>query len=240
MNLSVVVPLHNEEANIERLLATTLTSLQRNPLVERFELICVDDGSTDGTAALLAPARGESVVVVSLPRRSGQSAALARGIGAARYEIIARMDGDLQTSPEDFDQLLPWLGRGFDCVHGVRVDRQDPWLRRWSSRVANRFRRWVLGDPFEDISCPLSVFRRDCVAEITLFTPFHRYLPYLVAMQGYTVKQVPVRHFPRVAGSAKYGISNRLLAGLVSVFVVRWLSRHYLPRRSGGHDGHEA
>jgi len=236
MNLSVVVPLHNEEPNIERLLATVVPSLERNPLVDQFEVICVDDGSTDGTARLLAAARSPSVVVVTLPRRSGQSAALARGIGAARYDVIGRLDGDLQTSPDDFEHLLPWLDRGFDCAHGVRQKRQDTMVRRLSSRIANGIRRRVLGDAFQDISCPLTVFRKRCVDNLTLFDSFHRYLPFLIRMQGYPVTQVPVRHFPRVAGRTKYGIANRVGVGLVSLFVVRWLSRRHLSRGAGVED----
>ena len=230
MNLSVVVPLHNEEANVERLLATTSASLERSAHVDRYEVLCVDDGSTDRTAELLSRAQSDTVVCLRLPTRSGQSAALARGIGAARYEILGRMDGDLQTSPDDFDLLLPWLEQGYDCAHGIRAPRQDTWVRRQSSRIANSFRRWVLGDEFQDISCPLTVFRRQCVEHLTLFNSFHRYLPYLVQMQGYAVRQIPVRHFPRLAGTPKYGISNRLGVGLTSLFVVRWMAKHYLAR----------
>ena len=232
VNFSVVVPLHNEEANVERLLSTTRESLARSQYVDRYEVICVNDGSTDATGDLLSRAVSDTVVAFHLPKRSGQSAALARGIGAARYEIVGRIDGDLQTSPDDFDLLLPLLNQGVDCAHGVRVHRQDTWVRRQSSRIANGFRRWVLGDEFQDISCPLTVFRRACVEHLTFFNSFHRYLPYLVQMQGYTVRQVPVRHFPRLAGKPKYGISNRLGVGLTSLFVVRWMARHYLGRGS--------
>ncbi|MSR05801.1 MAG: glycosyltransferase [Gemmatimonadetes bacterium] len=235
MNVSVVVPLHNEEPNIERLLATVVPSLERNPLVDQFELICVDDGSTDGTAAMLGPHAAERVVLVARPARGGKSAALASGLGAARYDVIGLIDGDLQTSPDDFQLLLPMLAQGFDCAHGIRTNRQDSWVRLFSSRTARGVRHAILGDRFEDITCPLTVFRRECLEHVTLFEPFHRYLPFLIQAQGYRVTQVPVRHFPRTAGTAKYGIANRLGVGLVSLFVVRWLTRHQVTRDPGRH-----
>lgn len=234
MDLSVVVPLHNEEPNVDRLLGTTLASLRRNRHVSRFELICVDDGSRDATRARLDLGKTGDVVVLSHPVRRGQSAALATGIAAARHEIVGVMDGDLQTTPDDFEPLLAELDRGFDCAHGVRVNRKDPAIRLLSSRIANGVRRLVLGDGFRDIGCPLSVFRRRCLDGLTLFDSFHRYLPYLIQMQGYRVTQVPVRHFPRAAGQAKYGISNRLGVGLRSLWFVRRLARQYAPRPREG------
>lgn len=225
LNVSVVVPLHNEEPNVERLLAVVPASLARNSLVDQFEIICVDDGSTDRTGELLLRGRSDRLVVLSIPGRSGQSAALARGIAAARYDIIGLLDGDLQTTPDDFALLLPWLERGFGCVHGIRTNRQDPLVRRASSLVARVVRQLVLGDDFQDISCPLSVFRKACLTGVPLFDPFHRYLPYLIQVGGYAVKQVPVRHFPRIAGRTKYGIANRLGPGLRSLLAVRRLAR---------------
>jgi hypothetical protein len=132
--------------------------------------------------------------------------------------------------------MLPLLEQGVDCVHGVRTRRHDAVLRRWSSRAANTFRRAVLRDGFRDIACPLTVFRRACIEHVPRFEPFHRYLPFLIAMQGFVVTQVPVQHFPRVAGVAKYGIADRLGIGLSSVFVVRWLARHVITRRPSGGD----
>ena len=237
MDLSVVIPLHNEEGNVERLLATLGESLERDSLVGRFEVVCVNDGSNDGTAAQLERHRADWVTVITLPTRRGQSTALSYGLDAARYDVLARMDGDLQTTPEDFERLLPLLEQGFDCVHGIRVKRHDSMVRRWSSLIANAVRRAVLRDGFQDIACPLTVFRRACLERVPRFEPFHRYLPFLISMQGFAVTQVPVRHFPRLAGRAKYGIANRLAIGLTSLFVIRWLSRHVVARRpaAGGH-----
>jgi len=234
VDFSVVVPLYNEEPNVDRLLHTTLPSLERNPRVRRFELVCVDDGSADDTRARLERARTDRVVVLSHPTRRGQSGALATGIAAARYDVVGVMDADLQTTPDDFVPLLQRLDQGFDCAHGIRVQRRDPVLRLLSSRVANAVRRLVLGDPFYDIGCPLSVFRRGCLEGVPLFEPFHRYLPFLIQMQGYRVTQVPVRHFPRAAGQTKYGIVNRLGVGLRSLLHVRRLARRYAGARPNG------
>ena len=183
----------------------------------------MDDGSTDRTGELLGPGRGDRVVVLSLHQRAGQSAALARGIAAARYDVVGLLAGDLQTTPDDFAVLIPWLQEGFACAHGIRVGRRDSVVRRASSWVARVVRQLALGDDIQDIGCPLSVYRKECLADVPVFDPFHRYLPYLVQAQGYRVKQVPVRHFPRLAGRSKYGIANRLGPGLASLLTVRRL-----------------
>lgn len=228
---SVVVPLYNEETNVLRLLEAVPASLETNPYVDDWELICVDDGSTDRTAERLAGAASERVVVVTLPVNQGQSAAILHGVARARGDVIGVLDGDLQTTPDDFTVLLAEMQRGsWDAVHGIRRDRRDSLVRRWSSRVANAVRRWALKDDFEDISCPLAVFRRTCMDGVPRFDALHRYLPYLFRLQGLRVTQVPVRHFPRVADQAKYGIANRLAIGVTSLLVMRWLGRHAVMR----------
>jgi len=225
MNLSVVIPLHNEEGNVARLLGTVRDSLARNRYVEAFEVVCVNDGSTDGTAGLLEQHRADWLRIVTLPHRCGQSVALAAGLFAARHEVLARIDGDLQTTPDDFEAMLPLLERGVDCVHGVRARRHDSLARRWSSVVANAVRRAVLRDGFRDISCPLTVFRRACATALVQFDAMHRYLPLLIAARAYLVVEVPVRHFPRSAGTTKYGVVDRIGVGLRSLLVVRRLIR---------------
>lgn len=232
VGFSVVVPLHNEGTNVVRVLREIPASLEANPHVQSWELICVNDGSTDATAERLAEVVDDRVVVVTLPERRGQSAALAHGFWAARGDVIGRIDGDLQTTPDDFGPLLALLTtQGWDAVHGVRQARCDPALRRWSSRVANAVRRLVLHDTFDDIGCPLTVFRRECLEGLMLFTSFHRYLPYLMEVAGYRVTQMPVRHFPRTADAPKYGVVDRVGVGITSLLAVRWLTRHAIARR---------
>lgn len=234
IDLSVVVPLHNEAGNVARLCGALATSLERNPCVRAYQLVLVDDGSTDNTLALLQRHRTERTTIVPLAQRRGQSLALAAGLEAATYETVARLDGDLQTTPDDLAPLLRLLARGYDCVHGIRLERQDNVVRRLSSRVANAVRRLVLGDTFKDISCPLSVFHKHCLATVPRFDALHRYLPYLIQAQGYTVAEFPVRHFPRVAEKTKYGISNRLWVGVKSLVVVRRWSRTVQAGRGQG------
>ncbi len=231
-DFSVVVPLFNEEENVGRLIDSLTESLERNRFVADYELVCVDDGSADNTLEKLRSFATAQTVVVSLPHNSGQSGALTAGMKASKFSLLGLIDGDLQTSPEDFEILLAALDDNCDMVTGVRVDRQDTLIKRIASRVANGFRRRVLGDSFRDIGCPLKVLRRECVMEIPLFDSFHRYLPHLVQMQGYRVREVPVRHFPRLAGETKYGVWDRTWIGLQSLYVVRWLGRHYIGRVS--------
>ncbi|MGD2134507.1 MAG: glycosyltransferase family 2 protein [Gemmatimonadales bacterium] len=231
--LSVVVPLYNEEPNVDRLVATLSASLARGGPVGAYEILCVDDGSTDGTRAALERCRTREMRILSLPSNRGQSAALAHGLRAAAHPIVAFIDGDLQTTPDDLGPMVERLEQGYDCVHGMRVNRQDSFVRRISSAVANAVRRLVLHDRFRDIGCPLTVFRRECLDNVTLFTPFHRYLPFLIEMQGYRVTEMPVRHFPRVAGKAKYGIGNRWWIGIRSLLAVRRMARRMAMRRSG-------
>jgi glycosyltransferase involved in cell wall biosynthesis len=234
VSLSLVIPLHNEEPNVERLLATVPASLEANPRIKEYEIICVDDGSTDRTRALLEQRASPNVRIVPMAKRRGQSGAIARGLAAARHEVVGTLDGDLQTTPDDLATLLERLEQGYDCVQGVRVNRKDPAIRRWSSAVARSIRHLALGDRFRDIGCPLIVFRRECLEHLPLFDPFHRYLPFLIELQGFRVDQVPVRHFPRAAGRTKYGIWNRWWIGLTSLLVVRWLARHRLKVGGGG------
>lgn len=234
---SVVVPLFNEEDNVERLLGLLSESLEENALVSQYEILCVDDGSTDATLELLRKFSTGHTRIVALPRNAGQSTALAAGMQAARFETIGLIDGDLQTTPDDFEALLRVLADGYDFVSGVRVNRCDSLAKRLSSRIANGLRQKVLGDPFNDIGCPLKVFRKKCVAGLMLFDSFHRYLPYLVRLQGFRVAAVPVRHFPRVAGTTKYGLFDRVWIGLQSLYVVSWLGRKYISRELGAESG---
>lgn len=239
-NISVVVPLYNEEDNVERLIGLLSESLEKNPLVDQYEILCVDDGSTDTTLELLGRFATGHTRIVALPRNAGQSTAIAAGMRAARFETIGLIDGDLQTTPDDFEGLLRVLAQGYDFVNGIRVDRHDALAKRISSRIANRLRRKILGDTFSDIGCPLKVLRKECIDRMTMFDSFHRYLPYLVRLQGFRVAEMPVRHFPRVAGKTKYGLFDRVWIGLQSLYVVSWLGRKYIGwERGAGSGGRE-
>lgn len=231
MNVSVVVPLRDEAPNVARLLREVPESLEANPRVDGWELLCVDDGSRDATTEELWRHRRDGVRVLRLQGPQGKEAALAAGIDAARHEVVAFMDGDHQTSPDDLEPLLALLEEGYDLVNGIRERRRDGWAKRMSSRVAHGVRSRVLGDRFTDINCPLKVARRACLLEMPRFRAWHRYLPLLAEIRGHAVTEAPVRHFPRAAGRSKYGVWNRLWIGLRSLMVVRWLSHNRIEYR---------
>jgi glycosyltransferase involved in cell wall biosynthesis len=232
LRLSAVVPLYNERDNLAPLVAELVAELDR--IGSPYEILLVDDGSTDGSRELLdAMARENPAVrVLHLHPNQGQSAAYVAGFRVARGDYVVTLDGDLQNDPADLSRLLEWIP-SHDMVVGIRRRRQDPWVRRASSRVANAVRSRILGDGIVDTGCSLRVFRRELVAGFIPFRGLHRFLPALAQAQGARVKQVPVHHRTRHAGSAKYGVGNRLGVGLLDLFGVWWYRRRYAgPRMS--------
>lgn len=228
--LSVVVPACDEEASLRTLhaeIAAALAGLERP-----WELVWVDDGSTDGTLAVMRElaAADPRVRVVALEGNHGQTAALEAGFHRARGEVLATLDADLQNDPADLPRLLAALDRA-DVVNGVRQGRRDGWVRRVSSRIANGFRNWATGESVTDVGCSLRVMRADYVRRIKLFRGLHRFLPTLLRMEGARVIELPVSHRPRRHGRSKYGIGNRLFAGLHDVFAVRWMQSRVLRYR---------
>lgn len=225
--LSVVIPAYNEEPNVEacyRELVSVLPELGRS-----FEIIFVDDGSTDGTFSTLATlASADSRVrVLRFRRNAGQTAALAAGFQAARGGIVVTMDADLQNDPRDIARLLPALD-AHDAVCGWRVDRRDPWTKRVASRVANAVRQRLTGDGIHDTGCTLKAFRREALERLRLYHGMHRFLPALLQLEGCRVTEVPVSHRPRRAGLSKYGTWRRLWSGLADLWAVHWMARRRL------------
>ncbi len=225
--LSVVIPAYNEEPNVEpcyRELVGVLSGLGH-----AFEVIVVDDGSTDGTFAALGAlaAADPRLRVIRFRRNAGQTAALAAGFRAARGDVVVTLDADLQNDPRDIPRLLEALA-GHDAVCGWRVARRDPWAKRVASRVANRVRQRFTGDGVHDTGCMLKAFRRDALAPLPLYRGMHRFLPALLRLEGFRVGEVPVRHRPRRAGRSKYGNWSRLWAGLADLWAVRWMARRRL------------
>jgi dolichol-phosphate mannosyltransferase len=228
VELSVIVPVFNEAANILPLTRELAAALGGH--AGGYELLFVDDASTDETwmrireaHALHPPARG-----LRHDRNAGQSAALWTGIRQAGGRLLATLDGDLQNDPADLPRLLAELD-DCDLVCGNRVRRQDSFLRRFSSVVARQARRIVLGGDLHDTGCALRVFRREALDGLFGFNGLHRFLPILIQRTGGRVKELPVNHRPRTAGVSKYGIGNRLWRGIVDLYGVAWYCRRRLP-----------
>ncbi len=228
--LSLVIPAYDERENVGPLLAELRVALAT--VGQSYEIVAVDDGSRDGTAEWLAreAERDPRVVAVLLATNSGQSAALAAGIRRARGAVIVTLDADLQNDPADLPRLLAALADA-DVVSGVRQHRQDDWLRRISSRIANATRRAVLGDPLTDIGCSFKAYRREALEGIPLFVGAHRFLPALCMFRGARLTEVPLSHRPRRHGKSKYGVGNRLWRGLYDLVGVRWLRSRMLHYR---------
>ncbi len=225
MDLSVVIPVYNESENLEPLVQQVFGALTDR--VE-FELVLVDDGSSDDSGSVLSRLRDEfGIVVVTHPRNAGQSAALCTGIAAASGTLIATLDGDLQNDPADIPKLLEVVQGAAEpvLVAGNRVNRRDSFIRRLSSRVANGIRQWALKDNCPDTGCSLKLFRRHDFLLLPQFDHMHRFLPALFASQGVGIINVPVNHRPRQAGVSKYGVGNRLWVGIVDMLGVRWLRK---------------
>ena len=226
--LSVVVPVHDEAANIAPLIAEIDAALGGR--IE-FEIVYVDDGSGDASAEELARARRRHPRLKVLRHRAqcGQSAALGTGIAAARAEWIATLDGDGQNDPADILSLVEARDESGDpnlrMIAGVRRKRRDSPLRRLSSRIANAVRRRVLRDATTDTGCGLKLFRREAYLALPAFDHMHRFLPALIKRGGGAVLEVPVGHRPRRAGASHYGMLNRAWIGLVDMLGVAWLQR---------------
>ena len=222
--ISVVVPLRNEAPNVRPLAEAIFGALGNAP--HGLELILVDDGSTDGTWEQILTVRGGEPRIRSIRhlKGAGQSAALWTGFRASRGRIIATLDGDLQNKPSDLPRLVDEL-KGVDLVCGVRVGRQDTAVRRFSSTVARKARKLVLGVDFRDTGCNLRVFNKSVLEPLPAFDGFHRFMPILVHGAGGQVKEVEVTHAPRVAGKSKYGIYNRLGRGICDLLMVALLQR---------------
>lgn len=216
-DVSVVVPLYNEEqsvAMLQRELADALTGLD-------YEIIFVDDGSQDETVARIAP--NPRTRVLHFEKNAGQSAAIFAGLQAVRSEVAVLIDGDLQNDPADIPRLLAEISRGADLVCGYRARRKDTLLKRITSRVANFVRSRFTRDGVRDTGCTLKAMRRDCIGALVPFKGMHRFIPALVKGAGYRLVEIPVNHRPRRFGQSKYGLGNRALRATVDMFGVRWL-----------------
>ena len=224
--LSLVIPCYNEQENIPTLLSRVEASLSQ--IGRPFEVIIIDDGCTDQSPKLLSDAIRQHpwLRVLKLNKNSGQSAAFEAGFEAARGQVIATIDADLQNDPEEIPRLLPMLdgqGGGYDMITGWRKDRADTWFRRRQTHIANRIRNWLSQETIEDSASSLKLYKAHTIKGLKLFNGAHRFFPTLVKMRGYTVLETPVKHSPRHAGTAKYGLRNRALRAFIDLLGIRWM-----------------
>ncbi|MBN2491914.1 MAG: glycosyltransferase family 2 protein [Planctomycetes bacterium] len=227
--LSVVVPVYNEAECVGPLcdaIYAVLSALGRS-----FEVLLVDDGSSDDTPARLAreKSRREHLCVFRFRRNCGQSAAMSCGFDHARGRIVVTLDADLQNDPADIARLLEGIDSGeWDVVCGWRRQRQDSWLRRISSRIANAVRNRLSGETISDTGCSLKAYRTDFLRKIKVFSGMHRFLPTVLKMEGARVTEIPVHHRPRLAGKAKYGVWNRIFRSFRDLLAVRWMKARHI------------
>ena len=222
MTLSIVVPLYNEEENIPTLYEKLKENL--DPLEKEYEILFVDDGSTDRTLSILEEiqSKDKRVIILSLRRNFGQTAAFAAGFDFARGDVIVTMDGDLQNDPADIQKLLELI-KDNDLVSGWRKNRKDPFFsRRLPSLIANWLISNVTGVKLHDYGCSLKAYRRDVIKNLKLYGEMHRFIPAVASWYGVRVAEVEVRHFPRLRGSTKYGIS-RTIKVVLDLITVKFL-----------------
>lgn len=233
MEISVVLPCHNERENLRPLIEAVRAALE--PLNSEYEIVVTDDRSNDGSWEVL------QTLAKDFPRlraqrfetQSGQSAALWAGMKAARGAVIITLDSDLQNDPADIPKLLDAL-KDADCVCGSRVAARsmgDNFLRILSSRIANGIRNKLSGETIADAGCCFRALKRECIAEVKFFNGGHRFLPTLIRLEGFKVVEVPIRHHPRGAGRTHYGVWNRLFKSFRDLLAVRWMKSRMLRYR---------
>jgi len=221
--LSILIPVYNEEGNLSLLCEKLVVALKK--VGRPYEVIFVDDGSSDGSLEVLLELRDKNpnIKIISFSRNFGQTAALSAGIDFSRGDIIIPMDGDLQNDPEDIPVLLQGIEEGYDVVSGWRKGRKDPFLRRrLPSIIANKIISWIGGVSLHDYGCTLKAYRRDILKNIRLYGEMHRFIPIYAQWIGARVSEIPVRHSARGSGSSKYGMS-RVFKVILDLMVVKFL-----------------
>lgn len=224
---SVVIPLKNEEDNIVDLVEELEPVMQS--LGVPWELICIDDGSTDKTHEILRnlSEKKKFLRLVIFSKNYGQSSAFDAGFKAAKGEFVITMDGDRQNDPADIPKLIKSMPE-YDLICGHRVNRRDPWTKKITSTLANFIRSRACQDGVHDTGCSLKVYRRECLKHIKMYQGMHRFLPALFAIEGFRVKEVPVNHRERTKGKTKYSFLNRSFNTIADMWAVRWMRKRKL------------
>ena len=225
--LTVIVPVYNEEENMMRVQEELSRFLSIAAV--KTKILFVNDGSADNSQQLIENIcnADPSFHFISFDKNRGLSAAIKAGFDHSDTALTGYIDADLQTAPEDFNLLLQEIGN-YDLVTGVRSQRKDSFVKNMSSKIANGIRRAFTHDGMDDTGCPLKIIRTDFAKRIPMFNGLHRFLPAMILLQEGRIKQIPVRHFPRIAGKAKFGLWNRLLGPLMDCFAYLWMKRKYI------------
>ena len=224
---TIVVPVYNEEDNLLRVEAELLAYTKI--ATKTTKILFVNDGSKDKSQAIIEDIcnRNTEFSFISFKENRGLSAAIKAGFDFTETELVGYIDSDLQTAPSDFNLLLEHIGEN-DLVTGVRSNRKDSFVKNMSSKIANGIRRSFTHDGMDDTGCPLKVIKADFAKRIPMFKGLHRFLPAMILLQNGNIKQIPVQHFPRVAGEAKFGVWNRLIGPLMDCFAYLWMKKKYI------------
>mgnify|MGYP000392112399 CR=1 FL=1 len=226
-DISVVVPVYNEEENLQRVESELLKYF--NIATVSTSVLFVNDGSVDNSQAIIETIceRNDAFEFILFKQNRGLSAAIKAGFEHVDSELVGYIDSDLQTSPEDFNKLLEHIN-SYELVTGVRSNRKDSFVKNMSSKIANGIRRAFTHDGMDDTGCPLKIIKTDYAKRIPMFRGLHRFLPAMIMLQNGRVTQIPVQHFPRIAGTAKFGLWNRLLGPLMDCFAYLWMKKKYI------------
>lgn len=224
-DISIVIPLYNEVDNIAPLCQAIIGVMQDRS----YEVIIVDDGSTDGSTGKLKEwcSLHTNFRSIHFKKNAGQTAAMDAGFKYASGEYVVTLDADMQNDPADIPKLLEKLD-AYDMVCGWRQKRNDPWIKRISSKVANSIRNKLSDEDIKDTGCSLKAYRRECLNKIKLYNGMHRFLPTLFKLEGFSVTEVIVNHYPRKFGKSKYGVFNRAFRAFLDLLVVRWMKKRKL------------
>ncbi len=224
---TIIVPIYNEEDNLRRVEKELLNYMNICPA--KANILLVNDGSSDNSQQLIETicSGNSSFSFISFDKNNGLSSAIKAGFDYSKSDFIGYIDADLQTTPSDFNLLLEEIEH-YDLVTGVRSNRQDSFVKNISSTIANGIRRTFTNDGMDDTGCPLKIIKTECAKKIPMFKGLHRFLPAMVLLQDGKIKQVPVQHFPRIAGEAKYHLWNRIFGPLADCFAYLWMKRKYI------------
>ncbi|MFC5195427.1 glycosyltransferase family 2 protein [Bizionia hallyeonensis] len=224
---TIIVPVYNEEDNLPRVEKELLEYMQIAS--RKTKILFVNDGSKDSSQQHIEAIakRHPEFQYISFKENRGLSAAIKAGFDYADTELVGYIDSDLQTDPKDFNVLLEHIN-DYDLVTGVRANRKDSFVKNMSSTIANGIRRTFTKDGMDDTGCPLKVIKTDYAKRIPMFEGLHRFLPAMILLQKGKIVQIPVKHFPRVAGEAKFGVWNRLIGPLMDCFAYLWMKKKYI------------